>query len=107
MIANEPRAYREILAETLRDLRPEVDFLLMEPGELAEAIPRLKPEIVICEEASAAVREGAPVSLEISFQQGPHAFLNFHGRRSRIENIQLSDILSIVDAAIGQRAPPP
>lgn len=101
LVANEPRAYREVISVSLSELRPEIDFVLIEPENLAEAVTRLCPDMVICERVSATIIQNVSAWLELHPQDGPHSFLGLGGTRSRIENIQLSDILVIVDQAVG------
>ncbi len=48
IIANEPRAYREVLAATIERLRPNVELVNVEPSGVDELILRLRPQLVIC-----------------------------------------------------------
>lgn len=100
VVANEPRSYREVMTETLSEIRPEIDFLLVDPAELARAVPGLLPDMVICDEATAVVQDNAPIWLELYPKQNPSSVLGFQNEVSTVENIQFSDILAIVDRAV-------
>ncbi len=47
MIANEPRAYREVIAAAFQRLRPHVEVSVVEPVGSDEALARLSPHFVI------------------------------------------------------------
>jgi hypothetical protein len=99
LLANEPRAYRESIAQVFRLLRPNVEVVTAEPRELEDQILRLAPEMVICSEATSIVREHVPVWVELYPGYGPRSVVGIGEERSTIEEIQLSDLLSIVDRA--------
>lgn len=97
LMANEPRAYREVITETLRALRPEIEFAMAEPEALEEMLPVLRPHMVVCNEAPAAVRRDVPVWVELYTGHGSRSVVSIGGESSTVENMQLSDLLSIVD----------
>ena len=99
VVANEPRAYREVTAEVLTQLRPEVEFELTDPDGLAEAVTRLHPDMVVCDHATPAVREGVPVWLELYPGGDARSVASVRGERSTIEDVQLADIVGLVDRA--------
>ncbi len=96
-MANEPRAYREVMAETLRPLRPGIEVAIGEPDSLEETLAVLQPHMVVCAEASAAVRGGLPVWGELYAGHGARSVVSIAGDASTVEDIQLSDLLLIVD----------
>lgn len=100
LVANEPRAYREVTAEVLGQLRPDVEFMLVEPGGLEEGVSRLRPDMVLCDEATPAVREAVPIWLELYPHGNTASVLGEGEGRSTIDNIQLTDILMLVDRTI-------
>lgn len=100
LVANEPRAYREVTAEVLGQLRPDVEFLLVEPGRLEEEISRLMPDMVLCDEATPKVRGDVPTWLELYPHGNTTSVFGTGDEHSTIDNIQLSDILALVDRTI-------
>lgn len=103
VIANEPRAYREAAVEVLAQLRTDVEFVLVEPQKLEETISRLLPDMVVCDEATPAVRASVPIWLELYPDGSDRSIVSVRGECSVIENIQLSDILLLVDQTVTQR----
>jgi hypothetical protein len=99
LLANEPRAYRESIAEVFRQLRPNVEVRTADPDELERCISLLGPDMVICSETTGVVRERVPVWVELYPDYGPRSVVGIEGRSSTIEEIQLSDLLSILDRA--------
>lgn len=99
LLANEPRAYRETIAQVFRQLRPNVEVLTAEPDELEERVSRLAPEMVIFSEAAGSVRERVPIWVELYPGYGPRSVIAVGEERSTVEEIQLEDLLSVVDRA--------
>lgn len=58
LVANDPRIYREVIAAALRELRPLVEVVVAEPEELDREVERVRPHLVICNQATAIVRGG-------------------------------------------------
>jgi hypothetical protein len=57
LLANEPRVYREVIAGALKKLRPLIRVSQCESGELDAEVSRLRPNLVICSEATDAVKD--------------------------------------------------
>ena len=99
VVANEPRAYREVTAEVLRDLRPEVEFELTDPAGLQDAVSRQLTDMVVCDRATSAVRDGVEIWLELYPGGDSRSVASVRGERSTIEDVQLLDIVALVDRA--------
>jgi hypothetical protein len=69
-----------------------------EPEELEARILELAPNMVICSEFTSIVRERVPVWVEFYPDYGSSSVVGIEGRRTTFEEIQLSDLLSIVDS---------
>ena len=74
-------------------------MITAEPEELEARILGLAPNMVICSEATSVVRERVPVWVELYPDYGSSSVVGIEGGRTTIEEIQLSDLLSIVDRA--------
>jgi hypothetical protein len=94
LLANEPRAYRESIAQVFRQLRPNLEVIT---EELEDRVLRLAPEMVIFSEATGVVRERVPVWVELYPGYGPESVVGVRGERSTVEEMQLSDLLLVVD----------
>jgi hypothetical protein len=98
LLANEPRAYRESIAQVFRQLRPNVEVVIAEPDELEDRVLSLAPQMAIFSEATGLVRELVPIWVELYPGYGPRSVIGVGEERSTIEEIELSDLLSIVDS---------
>jgi hypothetical protein len=98
VLAVEPRSYREAIGSAIRALRPHVEVAIVEPGVLASEVVRLDPDLVICGQPSIVGPDGKPAWLEYC-PYDERAELCLDGRRSKLADVQLSDLLSIVDGA--------
>jgi len=74
-----------------------VEVVTVEPDELDDYVLLLAPEMVIFSEATGLVRERVPVWVELYPGYGPRSVVGIGEERSTIEEIQLSDLLSIID----------
>jgi hypothetical protein len=99
LLANEPRAYRESIAQVFRQLRPNVEVVIAEPDELEDRVLSLAPQMAIFSEATGLVRELVPIWVELYPGYGPRSVIGVGEERSTIEEIQLSDLLSALDRA--------
>ncbi len=99
LLANEPRAYRESIAQVFAQLRPHLEVITTEPGELEESVLRYGPNLGVCSEATGVVRERVPFWIELYPDYGSESVVSSEGARSVIEEIHLSDLLSVVDRA--------
>ena len=97
LLANEPRAYRESIAQVFCQLRPDVEVMTAEPDELEDRVVRLAPEMVIFSDATGVVRERVPVWVELYPGYDPESVVGVGEERLTIEEIQLSDLLSVID----------
>ncbi len=101
LIAIDPRMYRQVLAHVVRQRRPSVEVLTAEPEELEEVADRLAPHLIICHQATPAVRASAWswVELEVRLGAGDlEANVKVDGSpASRVECADVSDILAALD----------
>ncbi len=98
VLAVEPRSYREAIGSAIRGLRPHVEVEVVEPGMLASEVVRLDPELVVCGQPNTV----APNGRLAWFEYRPYddwAEFCLDGRRSKLADVQLDDLLSIVDEA--------
>ena len=47
VLANEPRAYRDVMAAAFRDLRPELEIITVEPDDLGAYLAQSEPAVVV------------------------------------------------------------
>ncbi len=98
VLAMEPRSYREAIGSAIRALRPYVEVAIVEPGVLASEVVRLDPELVICGQPNTVTPNDRPAWVEYR-PYDEWAELCLDGRRSKLADVQLDDLLSIVDEA--------
>ncbi len=99
LMANEPRAYREGIAAVIGQLRPEVEVCIVEPDALDRSILRFSPDMVVCSNATDALKGRVRVWVELYPGHAAHSIASIGGRRTEYAEIQLPDLLSIVDRA--------
>jgi hypothetical protein len=99
LLANEPRAYREVIAETLRGLRPNAEMLEVEPAELDDSVRRFDPDVVICSGVTDTVRERVPVWVDLYPEYEARSIVSVGGIREELPDITLEDLLAAIDQA--------
>jgi hypothetical protein len=101
LIAIEPRSYRQVIGQTIQALRPHVEVVVLDPDTLGVGVTRLEPDLVFADRPDTFGPEGGPTrrSAWVEFRpyEQPPARVCLAGRRWELEEVELSDLLSIVD----------
>ena len=105
LVACELKSYRQAIAAALRTLRPTVQVFETEEENLDGEVGRLGPTRVVCSQLTAVIEDRVPVWVELYPGYGAESVVSVRGERSTIEEIQLSDLLSIIDRT--ERSPHP
>ena len=95
LVANELTSYRQTIAIVFRELHPNVEVLEADPETLDEEVTRLGPDLVICSRVIAMVRERVANRIELYPECKPFSMFCIGGERRAIEDVQLSDLLSV------------
>ncbi len=97
VVANDPRSYREVMAGTLRTLRPDVEVILIEPQDLDLQIVGLDPHLVVCSNLTDTVRARS-LGWVVLYPDGQsHAMVCIDGTSSTVEDMEFEGLLSVVD----------
>ena len=99
VLANEPRYEREVLAAALRQLRPDVEVAELTPDRLDGELAALRPRLVVCGAASAAVRARVPAWVLLYPEGAGHAVVCLGGEERVVPAFGLADLVAAVDAA--------
>lgn len=99
LLANQPRAYRETIAEALRAIFPEVGVHTAEPKALDAEVGRIRPDVVICDEATEAVRRVAVSWVELYPGYDSRSVVYSGGKCEKVDEMQFTDIISVVEEA--------
>lgn len=97
VMANEPRSYREVIAEAVRALRPGARIVTAEPGELEGVVEDLRPHVVIGNRVPAGVRSRVPAWVELYPGYGTESLVCVGEEQTTFDDIQLPDLLSVID----------
>jgi hypothetical protein len=95
LVANELTSYRETITVVIRELHPNVVVFEAEPEKLDREVARLRPDLVICSRVTPLVRDMVPNWVELYPDCEPLSTLCIGGERTAMEDIQLSDLLSL------------
>lgn len=102
LVANDPRIYREVIAAALRELRPLVEVVVAEPEELDREVERVRPHLVICNQATAIVRGGGCLCWVVLYPDGEDRAevggAGVVGGAARLlTGVGVADLLSVMD----------
>jgi hypothetical protein len=100
VVANEPLAYREVLAATLREIRPHVEMVVVEPDELDLATALHEPRLVVCSQLTDAIERGSGAWALLYPGGATWSELSFAGNRTRYSHVDLVQLLAFVDQAV-------
>lgn len=107
MLANEPRAYREVISAVFESLRPDVEVFTVEPEGLDREFQRRVPQLVIFSRLTALVSRDAYAWIELYPEGASHAVVSLAGDRTTYKDMDLDILLSTIDsiaADVHQRA---
>ncbi len=95
------RIYREVMAASLRALRPQLEVATADPTEFEERLESFKPQVVICDGQSFARREWPIAWVDLAFDsvlplQRP-ARIWVDSRCREIRNPGFEDLVSLID----------
>ena len=97
LVAIEPRLYRETIGRALRGLRPRLEVVVVEPEDLWAAVVRLNPELVFADRPDSLPDAGRFAWVEFRPYEQPPAKISLGERWRELEEVELSDLLSVVD----------
>ncbi len=97
IVANELRSYREAIAQVFASLRAGVEVFTAEPENLDQEVVRLRPDFVICSQATFMVNLHVPVWVELYPNCAACSIVSVRGETKTVEEIQLTDLLALLD----------
>ena len=95
LVANELTSYRETIAVVIRELHPNVEVFEVEAEKLDREVARLRPDLVICSRVTQLVSDVVANWVELYPDCEPFSTLYIGGERTALEDVQLSDLLSL------------
>lgn len=97
LVANELASYRQSIAAVLRTSLPCTDVFEAPSVDLNREILRLRPDLVICSRVTSLVEDRVRNWIELYPECRPFSTFCLDGERSEREQVDLSDLLSVVD----------
>jgi hypothetical protein len=97
LVALNPVMYRQTIIFFLEKHRPHLELKSADPADLDQELASFKPDLLICHETIPAVRQRVLSQVEILYSDGLDALVCIEERESRINNINVQDLLSTVD----------
>lgn len=97
LIANDPLSYREVMAVTIQELRPEVEVWTSDPADLEREILRLGPNLVMCSQTP-LVAHPYLLTYIVMYSDGENrAEITTAGQCVNVPDIEFCNLLSIID----------
>ncbi|MCA1703772.1 MAG: hypothetical protein LC808_11125 [Actinobacteria bacterium] len=95
----EHRAYREMIGEALRQMRPRVEVSVVESSEVDEKLVRLDPDVVVRGASGPLDSADCLAWIELSLEPDRPSKIRLEGRCWETANPGIADLLSVVDEA--------
>ena len=99
IVANEPRAYRDVIAATFRELRTDAAVLAVEPGELDAAVRKTRFALVVCSRLSPIVERESLAWVVLYADGTPFSEVSVSGERSIVLDMDFDRLLAVVEQA--------
>ncbi len=96
------RMYREVLALSLHNHRPDAEVLISPPEALNWEIGRFRPHLVVLDDNDGAAPDGLSGVLyrvEILLGASMDARISVDGQAREVKDICMEDLLAVVDRA--------
>jgi len=106
LIGSERFLYREVLAGTLRALRPDLVVHDVPAGELDAAVHRARPWLVICSALTVVVEECAPAWILLHPEHDRLTTVSVAGERRTMPHPTIDVLLRIIDEVLAVRPLP-
>jgi hypothetical protein len=104
LVTVKPQMYRETLALTLHEHRPDAEVMIAPSESLDGEVTSFRPHLLVRNDDDGAGPESLNAiacRIEILYSDGMGARINLNGRIRQIEDICVDDLLRIVDEAEG------
>lgn len=99
LVALEPRTYREAIGSVIRELRPHLEVMIVEPDAICSEVARLGPGIVLCSQRKPTSATGGLVWIEYRPYTEPKAIIRKGAQRWKVDVFEFAELLSVVDQA--------
>ena len=102
LVAVKPRMYREVIALSLHQCRPDDEVLICPSQALHQEIGRFRPHLVVLDDIGGAAPDGLSgvlYQVEILLGASMDARISVDGRAWKINDICTKDLLAMVDEA--------
>jgi hypothetical protein len=104
LVTVKPQMYRETLALTLHEHRPDAEVMIAPSESLDGEVTSFRPHLLVRNDDDGAGPESLNAiacRIEILYSDGMGARINLNGRIREIEDMCVDDLLQIVDEAEG------
>jgi hypothetical protein len=102
LVAVDPRIFREVLALSLHNHRPDAEVLLCPPEVLAREAGRFEPHLVVLDDNDGTapnMLSGILYRVEILHSASMDARISVDGQAREVKDICIEDLLTVVDEA--------
>jgi hypothetical protein len=97
LVANEPRAYREVIAAAFHELRPQIEVIAVEPGDLDAEVVRRHPHLVVCSLLTDMARTVALAWVVLYPGGEAWTVVGMAGQQTTRADIEFDDLVAILD----------
>jgi hypothetical protein len=99
LIANEPRAYRDVQGGMLRELCPWAEIHITEPWQIPAEFDSFRPHLVICSELTDPIKDRAFAWVLLYPDDANLAVACVDNRQWVIQRVSMEDLVGVVEEA--------
>ncbi len=100
LVANEPRAYRQVIATTVGKLRPDVEVVVTAPSDdLDSRLVYFLPDMVICSQLTPAIESSRHAWVLLYPDGDTKTVVSIGGQRTTSADMEFEELLAVIDRA--------
>jgi hypothetical protein len=97
VLSHEHALCREVFSTMLASLRPDIALHTVAPGQLDDAVKRLRPWMVVCSAVTSVVEQETPAWILLSPEETGDSVVFLHGERRAVPRLTIEGIVALID----------
>ncbi len=105
LVANEPQAYRQVIAAAVQKLRPDIEVSLINLAEdLDSQVLYLLPDMILCSRLTPVVESSSSAWVLLYPEGETKNVISIDGQRTTSADLEFEELLAVIDRVAALRS---